>query len=97
MRVEPKTEEPTREMLAYAIQAEPSELEAKIEAVGDETYAASVTLCMVAAGYMAIDVSGRWPTEADVREIARHTAASSTPLELRAERVRAASRAEDST
>jgi hypothetical protein len=83
MHINPKIEEPTREMLAHAIQGELPRLEAKIEAVGDETYAAGITLCMTAAGYIAVDLSGRWPTEADVREIARHTAASSTDYELR--------------
>jgi hypothetical protein len=83
MHIDRKIEEPTRQLLAHAIQAELPEVEAKIEAIGDETYAAGITLCMIAAGYIAVDVTGRWPTEADVREIARHTAASSTDYELR--------------
>jgi hypothetical protein len=83
MRIDPRIEEPTREMLGHAIRGDLSELEAEIEAVGDETYAAGIALCLIAAGYIAVDLAGRWPTEADVREIARHTAASSTDYELR--------------
>jgi hypothetical protein len=83
MHIDPKIEEPTREMLGHAIHGELSELRAKIEAVGDETYAMGIALCLIVAGYIAVDLSGRWPTEADVREIARHTAASSTNYELR--------------
>ena len=83
MFVDPKVEEPTREMLGHAIRGELSELEVKIEAVGDETYAVGIALCMLAAGYIAVDLSAQWPTEADVREIARHTATSSTDYPLR--------------
>jgi len=70
-------------MLGHAIRGELPELLAKIAAVGDETYAAGITVCMIVSGYMAVDLAGRWPTEADVRELARHTAASSTDYELR--------------
>jgi hypothetical protein len=83
MRIDPKIEEPTREMLGHAFRGELPELEAKIEAVGDETYAAGITLCLILAGYIAVDLAGRWPTEADVREMARHTATTSTDYELR--------------
>jgi hypothetical protein len=81
--VEPKTEEPTREMLGHAMRGDLTGLEAAIETAGDETYGMSIALCLIAAGYIAVDVTGRWPTEADVREIARHTAATSTEYELR--------------
>ena len=83
MRIDPRIEEPTREMLGHAIRGELPALEAEIVAVGDETYAAGITLCMIIAGYVAVDLAGRWPTEADIRELARHTAASSTDYELR--------------
>ena len=83
MRIDPRVEQPTREMLGHAIQAELPQLKAKISGVGDEVYAAAITLCMIIAGYIAVDLAGRWPTEADVREIARHTAASSKDYELR--------------
>jgi hypothetical protein len=83
MRIDPRIEEPAREMLGHAIRGELPELEATIDAAGDQTYAAGITLCMIAAGYIAVDLAGRWPTEADVRELARHTAASSTDYELR--------------
>jgi hypothetical protein len=83
MRIDPRIEEPTREMLGHAIRGELPELEAEIDAVGYETYAAGIALCMIIAGYIAVDVSAGWPTEADVREIARHTAATSSKYELR--------------
>jgi hypothetical protein len=82
MVIYPKIEEPTREMLGHAIQGELSELSAKIDAVGDEIYGTGIALCLIAAGYIAVDLSERWPTDADIREIARHTAESSTDYEL---------------
>jgi len=69
-------------MLGHAIRGELPELEAAIEAVGDKTYAVCIALCIIAAGYVAVDLSTRWPTDADVREIARHTATTSTKYEL---------------
>jgi hypothetical protein len=40
MRIDPRIEEPTRKMLGHAIRGELPALEAEIDAVGDETYAA---------------------------------------------------------
>lgn len=83
MRIDARIEEPTRKMLGHAFRGELPELDAKIEAVGDEAYAVgTITLCLIAAGYIAVDLAGRWPTEADVREIARHITASSTKYQL---------------
>jgi hypothetical protein len=50
MRIDPRIEEPTREMLGHAIRGELPALEAEIDAVGDETYAAGITLCLIIAG-----------------------------------------------
>jgi hypothetical protein len=47
---------------------------ALIEAVGDERYRQILGLCLLAAAYVAayvaVDVAGRWPTDAEVRKIA---------------------------
>ena len=39
-------------------------------------------LCVLASSYIAIDVSERWPTDADLREIAKHAAQSATRLDV---------------
>jgi hypothetical protein len=83
MRIDTKIEQPTREMLGYAIRGEIAELATAIQAAGDEVYAGSIALCLTASGYIATDVSGRWPTDADVRQIARSTVEGETRLELR--------------
>ena len=49
----------------------------------------ATALCIPVAGYIAVDVAGRWPTEADVREIAQHTAASARGFDLRQDTVTA--------
>jgi len=38
--------------------------------------------CLFASAYIAIDVSERWPTEADLREIAKSAAESATGLDI---------------
>jgi hypothetical protein len=80
--IDPKVEKPTREMLGHAIRGETQELATQIQAVGGETYRHVIGLCLVAAAYIAVDVSKRWPTEADVREIARLVAERETEVEL---------------
>jgi hypothetical protein len=80
--IDPKIEEPTRDMLGHAIRGELPELAALIQAVGDERYRQALGLCLTAAAYVAVDVSGRWPTDADVREIARVVAERETEVPL---------------
>lgn len=83
MLIDPKIERPTREMLGCAIRGDLQDLAVAIQAAGDETFSASIALCVTASGYVAVDVSGRWPTDADVRQIARSTVDGDTRLELR--------------
>lgn len=83
MRIDAKTDKSARVMLGHAIQGELAELEAVIDSAGDEIYATIIGLCMLAAGYIAIDVSGRWPSDAAVQEIARRTSTDSTDYQLR--------------
>jgi hypothetical protein len=42
----------------------------------------SIPLCLFASAYIAIDVSDRWPAEADLREIAKQAAAAVTRLDI---------------
>ena len=69
--IDPKVEEPTRDMLGHAIRGELQDLASLIQSVGGERYQQALGLCLTAAAYVAVDVSGRWPTDADAREIAR--------------------------
>lgn len=54
-------------MLGHAMRHELEDLVALIAAEGNETMLGAIALCVLASGYIAIDVSGmRWPTEPDL-------------------------------
>jgi hypothetical protein len=69
--IDPEVERPAREMLGQAISGELDELESLIQSIGGDQYGRVLGMCLAAAAYVAVDVSGRWPTDADLREIAR--------------------------
>jgi hypothetical protein len=82
MLIDQKAEQPARAMLGHAIRHELDELAGVIRILGDEKLAACVPLWVFAAAYVAIDVSGRWPTDADLRDIAARAANSATRLDI---------------
>jgi hypothetical protein len=69
--IDPKVEEPARQMLGQAIRGELAELADAIRAGGRERYRQVLGLFLVTAAYIAVDVSGRWPADADLRKIAQ--------------------------
>jgi hypothetical protein len=76
MGIDPKVEEPTRDLLGHAIRGEWEEFANVAEDIGEQRLIESLSLCLRIAGYIAIDISGRtWPAVADVREIAQRVAA----------------------
>jgi hypothetical protein len=82
MPIDPKIEQKTRTMLGHAIRHELEELATAIQAAGNDTLLASIPLCLFASAYIAIDVCERWPTNADIREIAKSAAESETGLKI---------------
>lgn len=80
--IDPRIEKPARAMLGHAIKGELADLSVMVQAAGGETYKEILGLCLTAAGYVAVDVSGRWPLDVDVREIARLVAERETRLDL---------------
>jgi hypothetical protein len=82
MPIDPKIEDPTRTMLGQAIRGELTELDKTIDTIGDEVYAMAAAYCVLAAAYIAIDLSGRWPVDADIRTIAQHIASASDDYAL---------------
>jgi hypothetical protein len=80
--IDPTTEESAREMLGHAIRGETGELAALIRSAGNERYRQVLGLCLLAAAYVAVDVAGRWPADADVREIARLVSEQGTEVPL---------------
>jgi hypothetical protein len=83
MAIEPKAEEPTRDLLGHAIRGEWNDFANVAEDIGDRRLLDCLSLCGRIAGYIAIDISGHtWPTVADVREIAQRMAAVNLDFDL---------------
>ena len=80
--IDPKVEEPMRDMLGHAVRGELQDLASLIRSVGNKRYKQTLGLCLIAAAYVAVDVSGRWPTDADVREIARLVSERGTEVKV---------------
>jgi hypothetical protein len=82
MGIDQKTEQQTRKMLGHAIRRELDDLAALVRAEGSEALIASIPLCLLASAYIVIDVASRWPTDVDIREIAKHSSESATGLDI---------------
>jgi hypothetical protein len=82
MVIDPKVEQPARTMLGHAIRHELDEIADMIGRLGGERFAACIPLWIFASAYVAVDVSGRWPSDADLREIAARAAKSATRLDI---------------
>jgi hypothetical protein len=83
MGIEPKAEEPTRDLLGHAIRGEWDDFANTTEDIGDQGLLASLSLCLRISGYIAIDISGHTlPTVADISEIAQRMAAVDLDFDL---------------
>jgi hypothetical protein len=72
MRIDPAIEKPTRDLLGHAVRGEFDKLTDVIEEIGEGRFLECVSLCVQVSGYIVIDVCGhKWPTDADLREIAQ--------------------------
>jgi hypothetical protein len=81
MGIDPRAGEPARALLGHAICHEWEAYVGVIQDVGEEGFLECLSLYLRAAGYIAIDACGhRWPSDAELREIARRTAASELNL-----------------
>lgn len=69
-------------MLGHAIRRELDDLSALAQAEGTQALMASIPLFLFASAYIAIDVADRWPTDADLRKIAKNASESATELDI---------------
>jgi hypothetical protein len=81
-RIDPSIEKPTRDLLAHAMRGELNEMATLVYSIGNDRYLECTKLCIMIAGYLGIDIPERWPADADLREIARHTAETTDAFEL---------------
>lgn len=83
MRIDPEVEAPTRKMLGHAMRGELDEIPSVLQTIGDQRAREAIGLCVLIAGYTAVDVCGKqWPTPAEVRKIADNMAAAETRFTL---------------
>jgi hypothetical protein len=83
MRIDPKIEKPTRDMLTHAIRGEFEQMGDVAQSIGDERFQQCLALCLRTAAYIAIDVCGqRWPSDAELREIAQNMAGVEMDFDL---------------
>jgi hypothetical protein len=83
MRIDPKVEKPARALLGHAIRAEWDEYANVIEDVGEERFLECLSLCLRISGYIAIDIcEHKWPSDADLRDIAGRMSAVDLNLGL---------------
>jgi hypothetical protein len=87
MVIDPTIEQSARKMLGHAIRHELEDLGSLVRSVGDKKFVAVVDLCVLASGYIAIDVCARWPTDADLRDLARRAEQSVTRLDITKEEI----------
>ena len=75
-------------MLGHAIRRELDALADTIQSVGNETLLSAIPLCLLASGYVAIDVSGmRWPNDVVLRKIADNASKAATGLDISDEEI----------
>lgn len=83
MAIDRKAEQVIRTMIGHAMRRELDDLAVLIRTTEKELlFLRGLPLCLLASAYVAIDVSGRWPTDADLRDIAMRSARSATELDI---------------
>lgn len=89
MGIDPQIEKPARKMLGHAMRGELDDLAILAYAAGDSVFRQVIAMCLLASGYVAVDVCGRWPTDPDIERIGANLAAAEPVLNLAEDDVRA--------
>lgn len=88
MRIDPKIERLTREMLDHAMRGGIEEIEPRYNSLNHDERRQSLELCLLVAGYIAVDASGtRWPSDAGIRQLAGSAVKAEKRLNLAEEDV----------
>jgi hypothetical protein len=83
MQIDPKIEEPTRDLLTQIVRGEYQEIAKTLEALGEYRFTECLSLCLRVAGYIVIDVCGHlWPTETEVHRISQLMAETDLGFDL---------------
>lgn len=88
MQIDPAVEQSARKLLGHAMRAELEDAARLASSFSDAQFQQVLELCVATAGYVVIDVCGmEWPTEANLRKIAKNVAEAGTKLDLDPEAV----------
>jgi hypothetical protein len=87
MGLDRQAEQVTRTMLGHATRGEPEDLAAALRSVEKEPFQGSLPLYLFTSAYIAIDVAGRWPTDADLHQIANAASDAATELDISEEEI----------
>lgn len=83
MGIDWDVEVPTRNMLGHAMRGELEEIPPIVQSLGDEGLRRSLSLCVLIAGYIAIDVCGsQWPSDAALHRMAEKAVQAETELNI---------------
>jgi len=83
MPIDPRVEEPIRDVLEKVIRREYQETGEIIETLGERRTAECLSLCLRVAGYIVIDICGhRWPTDSELRRLAQLMSENDLGFEL---------------
>lgn len=89
VKIDRTVEDRTRDMLGHAMRGELEEIPPILQDLGQDRLRESLNLCVLIAGYIAIDVCGsEWPTDAALQRIAENTVRAEKHLDLKVPQVR---------
>lgn len=80
MPINPRAEEPLRDILGHTIRGDLDKAASASAAVGDDLYREILGLAVLLTGYIAVDVPERYPNDADLRAMAKSAAESKANL-----------------
>lgn len=87
MPINPRAEEPLRDILGHTIRGDLENAWQVSAAAGDELYREILGLSVILTGYIAVDVPERYPNSADLRAMAKSAAESKANLPVTADEI----------
>ncbi|HEX6445731.1 MAG TPA: hypothetical protein VF053_11625 [Streptosporangiales bacterium] len=89
MRIDPKVEEPTRDLFGHALRAEHEDFQKRLASVDGETVSEAMTLAGTIVAYVCIDAcGGQQPTEEEFDTLTDNVVSADSEYSLTAQEVR---------
>lgn len=87
MPINPRVEEPLRDILGHTIRGDLDSAGRLSEEAGDDLYREILGLSVIVTGYIAVDAPERYPNDADLRAMAKSAAESKANLPVTADEI----------